>query len=135
MPHRNSEKSESAQTPFGFGTFAVFNGSVMNAMNHSRSTFEQSLRAFHEETLRFINRRLEENANAIESCQECESLADLLAVQQKWLTRAALDLYDESVHMGETMQRLLTDGMGDTAGTGVSELRKSKRRSEQQEAA
>jgi len=41
------------------------------------------VRAWHEETLRFINRRLEENAKAIENCRECDNLADLLALQQK----------------------------------------------------
>jgi hypothetical protein len=135
MAHRNAENNESVSMPFGFGPFAIFNGSLANAMTHNRTLFEQGVRAWHEEALRFINRRLEENANAIESCRECDNLADLLALQQKWVAQAALDLYDESVRIGETMQKLVTEKTEETNGAGLSELRKAKRRADHQEAA
>jgi hypothetical protein len=136
MAHRNAENNESVSVPFGLGTIAIFNGSLANAMNHNRTLFEQGVRAWHEEALRFINRRLEENAHAIESCQECDNLADLLALQQKWVAQAALDLFDESMRMGETMQKLVTEKTEETNGAGLSELRKVKRRAaDHQEAA
>jgi len=135
MAHRNAENNESVSMPFDFGTFAIFSGSLANAMTHNRTLFEHGVRAWHEETLRFINRRLEENAKAIENCRECDNLADLLALQQKWAARAALDLYDESVRIGETMQKLVTDKTEETNSAALSELRKAKRRSDHQEAA
>jgi hypothetical protein len=121
--------------PFGFGTFAIFNGSLANAMNHNRSVIEQSMRAWHEETLRFINRRLEENATAIEGCQECDNLADLLALQQKWMAQAALDLFDQSVRLGETMHKFATENSEDSKSVATTGVRKAERRAEHREAA
>jgi hypothetical protein len=122
--------------PFGFGTLAIFNGSLANAMNHNRTLFEHTMRAWHQEALRFINRRLEENANAIEGCQDCDNLADLLALQQKWLAQAALDFYDESVRAGEAMRKLATENSEEPGAGAISELRKAKRRADHhQEAA
>lgn len=137
MAHRNAENNKSVSMPFGFGTIAIFNGSLANAMNHNRTLFEQGVRAWHEEALRFINRRLEENAHAIESCQECDNIADLLALQQKWVAQAALDLYDESVRIGETMQKLVTEKTEEMKTVAPSSgLRKTERRAaEHQEAA
>lgn len=123
------------QVPFGFGTIAAVNGSLANAMAHNRSILERGIRAWQEESLRFINRQLEENANAIESCQECDNLADLLALQHKWLTHTIVDMYDEGARMGETFHRLLSERTEEMNAETVSELRKAKRRTEQQEAA
>jgi hypothetical protein len=136
MAQRQRDNGETTQVPFGFGTIAVVNGSMASAMAHNRAMFEKSIRAMQEEALRFINRQLEENANAIESCQECENLADLLALQHKWLTHSIVDFYDEGARMGETLHKLLSDKMEEAGEETVSELRRTKRRSaEQQEAA
>jgi hypothetical protein len=135
MVHSNSERNESVHMPFGFGTFAIFNGSLANAMNHNRSVIEQSMRAWHEETLRFINRRLEENATAIEGCQKCDNLADLLALQQKRMAQAALDFFDESVRMGETMHKLAMEKSEESKSLNPTGMRKAERRAEHQEAA
>ena len=88
-----------------------------------------------EETLRFINRRLEENATAIEGCQKCDNLADLLALQQKRMAQAALDFFDESVRMGETMHKLAMEKSEESKSLNPTGMRKAERRAEHQEAA
>ena len=135
MAARHHDKNDSTQVPFGIGTFAVVNGSLANAMAQNRSMFERSIRAFQEEALRFINRQLEENASAIEHCQECENIADLLSLQQKWLAHTIVDFYDESARMGETMHRLLSDRAEEAGAETVQELRRATRRAEQQQEA
>lgn len=133
MAQRHHDKNDSAQVPFGIGTIAAVNGSLANAMAHNRSMFERSVKAMQEETLRFINRQLEENANAIESCQECENIADLMALQHKWLVHTIVDFYDESARMGETMHRLISERAEDAGAETVSELRRTRRRAERAE--
>jgi len=135
MAQRHHDKNDSAHVPFGLGTMAVMNGSVANALAQNRSMFERGIRAWQEEALRFINRQLEDNAEVIESCQQCDSLAELLSLQHRWMTHRVIDFYDEGARIGEAMHRILSERVEEAGAETVSELRRTKRRTEQQEAA
>jgi hypothetical protein len=72
-------------------TFSTFNGSFVRMLDWNRSMFEKTWRATHEESLRFINRRLEHNARALEGFKDIQGVSGLFAAEQDWLVDAARD--------------------------------------------
>jgi hypothetical protein len=76
--------------PFGPG----FSVSVADAVGRGASVFGRSFAAMQQESLRFMNQRLEDNMKVATEAGTCKSLPDLLALQQKWvatMTRAYAD--------------------------------------------
>lgn len=88
---------------------------LADVVGRGASVFGRSVSSAQQESLRFMNQRLEDNMKAASEVGNCKSLPDLLALQQKWfatMTRA----YAEEWHRYNT---LLTDIMrGDGAMTG-----------------
>jgi len=87
------------------------NGVMADAMERSVSIFGRSVQAFQQEGMRFLTRRIEHNAKAVQELGSCKSLPDLLVAQQRWfadMTRAYSeewarygDIVTEAMHESE----------------------------------
>ena len=77
-------------------TFSMLNGTFAKMIDRNRSLAEKTLRTSQEESLRFINRRLERNAKTLESLRDSQGLSGLIAAEQDWLVCAARSWHHSS---------------------------------------
>ncbi len=112
MPQRSATSSSSpAKNAFWFDTMASPDGAFGNLMKNAQSAIEDSYRTMSDETLQFINKRLEHNSEAMEQCRDCRDVSALMSVQQKWIMDMAHDYYDEAARMGEVTRKVLVSGL------------------------
>lgn len=99
-------------------TFSTPNGSFAKMIERNRSLMEKTLRATQEESLRFINRRLERNAKVLESLRDSQGLGGLIAAEQDWLVCAARDYVEGTEKLGGILLELAASGARDAAEEG-----------------
>src|SRR5258706_15051067 len=89
---RSATRATEARMTSAFSdTFSTLNGSFAKMLDWNRTFVEKTLRTTQEESLRFINRRLERNARTLESLRNSQGLSGLIAAEQDWLVSAARD--------------------------------------------
>ena len=81
-------------------------GAITGMMKNSQTAFEDGVRTMSDETLQFINKRLEHNSRTIEQYRECKDASDFVNVQQKWLVNLAHDYNDEALRMSEVARKM-----------------------------
>lgn len=116
--------------------FDAFNGPIAKVMDQNRMMFQKMLHAMQEESLRFVNRRLEHTSRAIEGSRECQGVSGLMAVQQEFLMDLARDYADQTRRFADLVRELAEDGTSGAteAATAMSEpTRNFARRAEGQE--
>jgi hypothetical protein len=96
----------------------MFNGSA-GAVERSASLFGKSMRSLQEESMRFLTRRMEDNAKAAKEIVACRSFPDLLAVQQKWFADTARAYGEEWLRCGELVTEMLEESGKEEAGKRV----------------
>jgi hypothetical protein len=111
MPRQATEKSSTPITPFWLDNFASPDGAIGSLMKNAQAAFETSVKEYSEETLSFLNKRLEHNSEAIAEYRACKDVGALMSTQQKWLTGLAHDYLDEAVRMGEVTRKVLASGL------------------------
>ena len=79
------------------------------SIERSRDLIVNGLKTLQEETIRFVDQRLERDGEAMRDYRRCRNLPDILAVQQKWLTGVGLDWFEGGVRMGQLMQGMVSD--------------------------
>ena len=99
-------------------TFSTLNGSFARMVDWNRSMFEKTWRATHEESLRFINRRLEHNARALQNLRDIQGLSGLFAAEQDWLVDAARDYVETGEKLRGRLLELATSGVQEAAEQG-----------------
>lgn len=113
MPPKNTHPAApETNTPPWLDSMVSPGGPFGNAVKNAQSSLEDSFRAMSDETLQFINRRMEHNSEIIEQCRDCRDMGALVAAQQKWFADLAQDYYDEALRMGEVTRKFLANGMG-----------------------
>ena len=102
-------------------TFSALNDSFMKMLEHNRSIFEKMMLAMHEESLRFVNLRMEHTSKALQSSRDCQGLTGLIGVQHDWLVDTARDYAEESQRFGDVMRDIAAerDGVGGGCFAGV----------------
>lgn len=90
--------------------FDIFGGPMARMMDQNRTMLQKMLHAMQEESLRFVNRRLEHTSHAIESSRDCHGVSGLMAVQQEWMLELAHDYADQTKRFAELMRELAEDG-------------------------
>lgn len=93
-----------------FDAFDIFGGPMSRLMDHNRSMLQKMMRAMQQESLRFVNRRLEQASHAIESSRECHGVSGLMAVQQEWMLELARDYAEQTKRFAELMRELAEHG-------------------------
>ena len=99
-------------------TFSTFNGSFVRMLDWNRSMFEKTWRATHEESLRFINRRLEHNARALQNLRDVQGVSGLFAAEQDWLVDAARDYVESGEKLRGRLFELATSSVQEAAEHG-----------------
>ena len=107
---RLAEDGATRSSMAALSAFEAFNGPVAKAMGHNRAMFQKLLHAMHEESLRFVNRRLEHTGRAIESSRDCQGVMGLVSVQQEFLMDLARDYAEQSRRFADIVQELAEDG-------------------------
>jgi len=94
-------------------TFATINESFVRMLDWNRDVFEKTMRATQEESLGFINRRLERNQRILESLRENESLAN-----PNWFIEAAKDYVETSSKIRDRFFDVASQGVQQAAEQG-----------------
>lgn len=71
--------------------FASVNVSLMKALDQNRMIAQNMMRAMQEESLRFMNTRLEHTSRAFERSRDCQGISALITLQHDWLLDVARD--------------------------------------------
>lgn len=74
-----------------------------------------------DESLRFVNLRLERNGAALEKLQNCQGLQGLFSVQQEWLRDMLQDYAAANMRLAGTFRGLAQNGVT-TAGKAASDM-------------
>jgi hypothetical protein len=91
-------------------TFSTLNGSFSKMIDWNRSFVEKTLRTTQEESLRFINRRLERNARTLENLRNSQGLSGLIAAEQDWFVCAARDYVEGTEKLSGILLELAATG-------------------------
>src|SRR5262249_46137621 len=107
-------------------TFHALNESFVNMWEHNRSLLERMMLAMQEESLRFVNLRLEHTSKAIRNARDCHGLTGLVGVQHEWLVDIARDYAEESRRFGEVMRDIAAEGTNGLAEAARQPMRKAE---------
>jgi hypothetical protein len=112
MTTRNRRHSESeTDSPAA----NILDGSLAKVVEHNKLLMEKMVHAMHEESLRFVNHRLECTGKALEGLRDCEGVAGMVAVQNEYLFAIARDYLEGSRRFGEIMRDLTVIGTREAA--------------------
>jgi len=90
-----------------------------DAFGRGASVVSRSLAAMQRESVRFMNKRLEENMRVAGEMGACRNLPDMLALQQKWIAGLTRAYADEWQRCNELMAEIVRgDGADEPAETG-----------------
>ena len=106
MSQRSSSNNTAESHQFWFRPIMPFDGVTSGPLKGVQSAFENVAHTFQEESLHFVDQRLQHNRDAIEHCRECKDYSDVLAIQQQWFADLTRDYYDETLRIGEAIRKL-----------------------------
>jgi hypothetical protein len=99
-------------------TFSALNNSLVKMFDWNRALVENTLRRTHEESLRFINHRLEQNARVLESMRDSQGVSGLIAAEHEWFTDTARDYIEQTEKLGGLLLELATSSARNAANEG-----------------
>ncbi|HUO92198.1 MAG TPA: phasin family protein [Rhizomicrobium sp.] len=100
------EEATASMTDQARDAFTTVNNSMMKAMDQNRAIVQNLMKAMQEESLRFMNTRLEHTSRAFEKGRECQGLSQFIALQQDWLMDAARDYAELNKRFSEVLQEV-----------------------------
>ena len=93
-------------------------GETMAQTAESHRTLAQEMTAFaKDESLRFMNLRLERNGQALDRLQHCHGIPGLIGVQQEWLRDLLQDYTSQSMRLMGAMRGLTKNVMASAVET------------------
>jgi hypothetical protein len=123
------EEAASNMTDHARDAFANVNNSLMKAIDHNRVITQNLMKAMQEESLRFMNTRLEHTTRAFEKSRECQGLSALIALQHDWLMDAARDYAELNKRFGEVFHDV-TEQTADHASELVADASRMQHKAE-----
>lgn len=112
--------------------FDVFGEPMARLMDQNWSMFQKMMHAMREESLEFVNRRLEQTSHAIESSRDCDGISDLLAVQQDWMINLARDYAEQTKRFAELMRNMTENGTANVSHAASDVAERGHRAMEEQ---
>lgn len=100
------EATASNMTDQARDAFATVNNSLIKAIEQNRAITQNLLKAMQEESMRFMNKRLEHTTGTIEKSRECQGLSSFLTLQQGWLMDVARDYAELNKRCGEVFHEM-----------------------------
>ncbi len=117
MAEHKMEKDSERTSMAAMAAFDAINGPIIKALDQNRMIFQKLVHAMQEESLRFVNRRLEHAGRSIENSRECQGVMDIVSVQQEFLMDMARDYAEQTRRFADLIQELAEDGT-----TGVTKV-------------
>ena len=91
--------------------FSQLGDSLAQAAESQRLLFHEVTIFVRDEGLRFTNRRLERNGEAMEKMQSCQGLPGLIGVQQEWLRDFVQDYMGQNMRLAGALRGLTQNVM------------------------
>lgn len=106
MKHRNKmtdtmEETASSMTDGAHDALAAVSNSMIKAIDQNRVIAQNFLRAMQEESLRFMNARIEHTSQTFERSRECQGISAFIALQHDWLMEMAHDYAELNKRCGD----------------------------------
>lgn len=100
------EDAATTMTDHARDTFTTVNNSMLKALEQNRVITQNLFKAMQEESLRFMNTRLEHNSRAVEKSRECQGISQLITLQHDWLMDIARDYAELNKRFGEVLHEM-----------------------------
>lgn len=121
------QNAASGATDQARDTLSNVNNSFIKAVDQNRAIAQNLMRAMHEESLRFMNMRMEHATRAFERSRECQGLSALLSLQQEWLLDIAHDYAELNKRFGEVLHDVTEHSVEGTTEIVAEASRNQKR--------
>jgi hypothetical protein len=123
------EDAASNMTEHARDAFATVNNSMMKAIDQNRAITQNLLKAMQDESVRFMNARLEHTTRTFEKTRECQGLTQLISLQHDWLMDIARDYAELNKRFGEVFHEM-TEQSVEHANDMVSEASRMQKKAE-----
>jgi Phasin protein len=123
------EEAASKITDHARDTIMTVNNSLMKAFEQNRVITQNLFKAMQEESLRFMNTRLEHTSRAFEKSRECQGIPQLVTLQHDWLMDIARDYAELNKRFGEVLQEM-TEQTADHASDLVTDASRVAQKTE-----
>ena len=97
--------------------FSQLGDSLAQAAESQRLLFQEMTSFVRDESLRFTNRRLERNGEAMEKMQSCQGLPGLIGVQQEWLRGFVEDYLAQQMRLAGALRGIAHNVVASAAET------------------
>jgi len=109
------------------GMLSNVNNSVIKAIDQNRAIALNLMRAMHEESLRFMNMRLEHATRAFERSRESQGLPALLSLQQDWFLDVARDYAELNKRFSDVLHDVTEQSVNGATDVVADAVRNQKR--------
>ena len=97
--------------------FSQLGESVAQSAESQRALVQDMTHFAKDESLRFMNLRLERNGNALDKLQNCQGLPGLLGVQQEWLRDFVQDYMSQNMRLAGAFRGMAQNVVASAAQT------------------
>ena len=122
-------EAASTMTDHARDTFTTVNNSLMKALDQNRVITQNLLKAMQEESLRFMNTRLEHTSRTVEKSRECQGISQMIQLQHDWLMDIARDYAELNKRFGEVLHEM-TEQTADHAADMVADASRMAQKTE-----
>jgi hypothetical protein len=110
-------------------TFTTVNNSMVKALEQNRVITQNLFKAMQEESLRFMNTRLEHTSRTFEKSRECQGIPQLITLQHDWLMDIARDYAELNKRFGEVLHEM-TEQTAERAADMVADASRATQKAE-----
>lgn len=103
-PSESMESAASTVTNHAGETLGSINASLFKVIDQNRTIAQEMMRALQEQSLRFVNLRLEHTGRAIERSRDCHGLSELVAIQHEWMMDIARDYAEMTQRFADVLR-------------------------------
>ena len=105
--------------------------SLAQAAESQRLLFQEMTIFVRDESLRFTNRRLERNGEAMEKMQNCQGLPGLIGVQQEWLRGFVEDYLAQQMRLAGAFRGIAQNVVASAAETASDNIDRMRHEGQQ----
>lgn len=88
----------------------LFNGSMTEIVSRAGEAWTRACMEWQEEVARFASARMEDDLELARSLAQCQSVVDLVMLQQKWAAAAVRDYTEETGQLMQIATRAVREG-------------------------
>ncbi len=124
---RKTSRKPQANAREDLGALVAFNGAAAETFMKSCQAYTNHAATMNAELMSFINSRLTRGIEFSETMCRCESLTDLVDLQQRWARQATEEYFTEARKLTELAANLTTESLEPLirqTGQTISELNK-----------